>query len=237
MKFLELHERVRLETWRRIDQGILSSALLARQTGLTRAHISNFLHSRRRLSLTALDRILKAHTLGVEDLSAATFAALRPSGSNGRAPVDIVSVVSQGVAMLSPNIPVKEIQGTVCLPPGWLSAIPARRSVSRRSWERFVAVRITALQALPMDPVLRVGSIVVIDRHYNSLVTLRPPVPNLYGVRAGVHLIFRHVIFESSRLVLRPRALEYPVEVIELDPQEAPSDIIIGRACLCISEI
>jgi hypothetical protein len=88
-----------------------------------------------------------------------------------------------------------------------------------------------------MDPVLRVSSIVVLDRHYNSLVPLRPPVPNLYGVRAGTQLLFRHVIFESSRLVLRPRSLEYPIEVIELAPQESPADLLVGRVCLCISEI
>ncbi len=69
MKFLELHERLRLETWRRIDQGILSSALLASRTGLAQAHISNFLHRRRRLSLTALDRILEAQALSVEELA------------------------------------------------------------------------------------------------------------------------------------------------------------------------
>ena len=58
MIFLELHERLRLEVWRRIDRGVLSRALLARQTGLAQAHISNFLHRRRRLSLPALDRLL-----------------------------------------------------------------------------------------------------------------------------------------------------------------------------------
>jgi hypothetical protein len=87
-----------------------------------------------------------------------------------------------------------------------------------------------------MDPVLRVGSLVVLDRHYNSLAPLRPPIPNLYGVREGTRLLFRHVVFESGRLVLRPRALEYPVEVIELAPQETPPDLLVGRACLCISE-
>lgn len=69
MNFLELHERLRLETWRRIDQGILSSSLLARRTGLAQAHISNFLHRRRRLSLTALNSVLLAQEMGVEDLS------------------------------------------------------------------------------------------------------------------------------------------------------------------------
>lgn len=237
MNFLELHERLRLETWRRIDQGILSSSLLARRTGLAQAHISNFLHRRRRLSLPALDRVLLAQELGVEDLSPPGTGPAASAQQRQPSFADVVPVVAQAAAMLSPLIPPRAVQATLHLPPGWLSGFPVRRSVSRRSWERFVAVRVTAAQALPMDPVLRVGSVVVIDRHFNSLATLRPPIPNLYGIRAGAsQLLFRHVVFESGRLVLRPRALEYPVEVIELAPQESPADLLVGRVCLCISE-
>ena len=116
------------------------------------------------------------------------------------------------------------------------AGFPARRAISRRSWERFVGVRVTEAQALPMDPVFRVGSIVVLDRHYNSLAALRPPIPNLYGVQSGTHLLFGHVIFESNRLVLRPRVFDQPVEVIELASQESPADRLVGRVCLCISE-
>jgi transcriptional regulator with XRE-family HTH domain len=236
MNFLELHERLRLETWRRIDQGILSSSLLARRTGLAQAHISNFLHRRRRLSLTALNRVLLAYEMGVEDLSPAGTEPGVSAQQQASESADAIPIAAQAAAMLSPLIPPRAVQGTLRLPPGWLSGFPARRSVSRRSWERFVAVRITAAQALPMDPVLRVGSVVVLDRHYNSLATLRPPIPNLYGVREGTHMLFRHVVFESGRLVLRPRALEYPVELIELAPHETPSHLIVGRVCLCISE-
>jgi hypothetical protein len=234
MKFIELHERLRIETWRRIDQGVLSSSLLARKTGLAQAHISNFLHRRRRLSLPAMDRLLLAQVIGVEDLSP---ARLPPSVDVERESLDVVPIVSQNVAMTAPLIAARAVLDTIHLPSGWLTSFPARRAVSRRSWERFVGVRITAAQALPMDPVLRIGSIVVLDRHYNSLVPCRPPFPNLYGVRAGSQLLFRHVTFDSSRLVLRPRALAYPIELIELASQEAPSDLIVGRVCLCISEI
>jgi transcriptional regulator with XRE-family HTH domain len=236
MKFLELHERLRLETWRRIDKGILSRSLLARQSGLALAHISNFLHRRRRLSLPALDRILRAQALGVEDLSPAEPAGFA-SERTARDSMDLVPVVSQNAAMTSPLIPPRSMQGSVQVPSGWLASFPARRAVGRGSWERFVAVRITRDQALPMDPVLRIGSVVILDRHYNSLATLRPPTPNLYGVRSGTQMLFRHVTFEASRLVLRPRALEFPIEVIELSPQESPSDLLVGRVCLCISEI
>jgi hypothetical protein len=234
MKFLELHERLRLETWRRIDQGILSSSLLARQTGLAQAHISNFLHRRRRLSLPAMDRLLLAQALSVEDLAPPGSTAFP---ANDRKSTDVVPIVSQMVAMTAPAITSRAILDSVHLPSGWLTSFPVRRAMSRRSWERFVGVRVTSAQALPMDPVLRVGSVVVLDRHYNSLANCRPPQPNLYGVRVGSQMAFRHVAFESSRLVLRPRALEYPVELIELASQESPSDLLVGRVCLCISEI
>jgi hypothetical protein len=235
MKFLELHERLRLETWRRIDQGVLSSSLLSRQTGLAQAHISNFLHRRRRLSLPALDRILLAQALSVEDLSA--HPEIARSVAAERESTDLVPIVAQSIAMTSPVIARRAVIDWIQLPSGWLKSFPVRRAVSRRNWERFVAVRVAALQALPMDPVLRVGSLAVIDRHYNSLAVSRPPHPNLYAVRAGSQMLFRHVAFESSRLVLRPRALEHPLDVIELAPEESPSDLLVGRVCLCVSEL
>jgi len=237
MKFLELHERLRLETWRRIDQGSLSSALLARQTGLAQAHISNFLHRRRRLSLPALDRILRAQALRVEDLSASDFAEAQTLPVREGGTPDTVPIVSQVAAMTAPIITGRAVVDTVHLPSGLLGSFPARRALSRRNWERFVGVRVTPAQALPMDPVLRTGSIVILDRHYNSLSAWRPPAPNLYGVRVGGQMLFRHAAFESSRLVLRPRALESPLDVIELEPQQAPSDLLVGRVCLCISQI
>lgn len=233
MKFLDLHERLRLEIWRRIDQGILSSALLARRSGLAQAHISNFLHSRRRLSLQALDRILQAQSLTVGQLTRSAAPASAPAPERDGA----VPVVAAAIAMNAPHILPQAVLGTLQLPGRWLDDFPARRSVGRRSWERFVALRVTSAQALPMDPVLRSGSLVVLDRHYNSLADWKPPHPNLYGVRLGAQIVFRHVVFEANRLVLRPRALESPVDVIELPPHESPSDLLVGRVCLCLTEL
>lgn len=215
--------------------GILSSALLARQTGLAQPHISNFLHRRRNLSLPALDRILLAQALSIEDLAGSPYFAVAPQ--EGKSSMEAIPIVSQSAAMTSPAIPVRAARDTIQLPEGWLASQPVRRAISRRSWERFVAVRITAAQALAMDPLLRTGALVILDRHYNSLVVCRPPHPNIYGVRVGAQLVFRHVSFESSRLVLRPRALDYPVELIELAPHDSPSDLIVGRVCLCVVEV
>lgn len=236
MRLIELHERLRQETWRRIDLGIQSRALLARQTGLAQAHISNFLHGRRRLSLTALDRILLAQALSVEDLVMTEESFFPPPEGKQRDSMELVPIVSQTVAMSAPVISAKAISDTLGVPGEWLAAFPARRAISRRNWDRFVAVRVTPAQALSMDPVLRLGSIAVLDRHYNSLVTCRPPQPNVYGVRIGGQMAFRHVSFEASHLVLRPRSLEYPVESVELADQESPSDLLVGRVCLCLGE-
>jgi hypothetical protein len=46
----------------------------------------------------------------------------------------------------------------------------------------------------------------------------------------------RYVDFLSNRLVLRPHNIAFPVDLIEVDPGEAPSDLIMGRICLILNE-
>lgn len=226
-----------METWRRIDQGVLSRALLARKSGLAVAHISNFLHRRRRLSLPALDRILQAEALSVEDLSAKGISGPAMAQRAAEEALDEVPIVSAATAMTMPALTGRAVLGSVHMPMGWLAALPPRCVVRRQYWDRFVGVRVTAQQALAMDPLLRVGSVVVLDRHYNSLRAIRPPHPNLYGVRVAHQLMFRHAVFETGRLVLRPNAVEAPLDVMELGPQESPSELLVGRVCWCISQV
>ncbi len=68
MNFTQMHERLRLELLRRIERGTSSVSLLARQTGFGKSHLSNFLHSRRQLSLQGLDRILTTQHMACGDL-------------------------------------------------------------------------------------------------------------------------------------------------------------------------
>ena len=178
-----------------------------------------------------------AQTLSVEELAAPSLSAFPPPEGSSHDTMDSVPIVSQTTAMTAPVISARTRADSVQLPAGWLARFPVRRAVSRRSWVRFVGVRVTPAQAFSMDPLLRPGSIAILDRHYNSLAVCKPPHPNVYGVRVGSQMAFRHVSFESSRLVLRPRALDYPVELLELAPQESPSDLLVGRVCLCIAEL
>jgi hypothetical protein len=123
------------------------------------------------------------------------------------------------------------------LPAGVLQTIRARVSNSRRVWQRFVAVRIPSADALPMEPLVLPEAITLLDRHYNSLMPYRPNRPNLYAVRQGSHLTLRYVDFIASRLVLRPHNIAFPVDLIEVDPSESPSDLIAGRIALILNEL
>jgi hypothetical protein len=235
MNFTQMHERLRLELLRRIQRGTVSVSLLARQTGFAQAHLSNFLHSRRQLSLGAMDRILAAQRLAAADLLPAPHRAeLWPEGEESSS----VPVVSHTVAVFEPLIRRSAIQSLLLLPSASLRAVRARTSSNaRRTWERFVAIRVSAADAKPMDPIVLPDAIVLIDRHYNSLLPYRPHRHNLYAVRYGSQLALRYVEFFSSRLVLRPHNNAFPVRLIEVDPEESPNEFLVGRIALILNEL
>ncbi|MGB8259950.1 MAG: helix-turn-helix transcriptional regulator [Terracidiphilus sp.] len=228
-----MHERLRLELLRRIQRGTLSVSLLARQTGFGSAHLSNFLHGRRQLSLEAIDRILAAQHLGAADLLPVTSRAA-PAPADGES--STIPVVSHAAALFEPFIRPGAVQSTLQLPSGILETIRARVSNQRRTWQRFVAVRIPLADALPMEPLVLPDAVALIDRHYNSLMPYRPNRPNLYAVRQGAQLTLRYVDFAAGRLVLRPHSIAYPVDLIEIGPSESPGDLIAGRIALILNE-
>lgn len=234
MNFTQMHERLRVELLRRIQRGTLSVSLLARQTGFAQAHLSNFLHSRRQLSLEAMDRILAAQRLAVADLLPDTRQAeLWPEGADGIA----VPVVSHSVALFEPQIRPAAIEFLLHLPAASLQSMHARGLNARRTWERFVAIRVPPADSLPMDPLVLPETIALIDRHYNSLLPYRPDRQNLYAVRNGSHLTLRFVEFLASRLVLRPHNNTFPVHLIEVNPEESPNELLAGRIALILNEL
>ena len=234
MNFSQMHERLRLELLRRIQRGTVSVSLLARQTGFGQAHLSNFLHSRRQLSLEAMDRILAAQRLTVADLlPALPRGGFWPEDESAGA----VPVVSHATALFEPVIRPSAVQLMLHLPPGALNAVHARASNVRRAWQRFVAIRVSAADALPMEPLVLPEAIALIDRHYNVLLPYRPNRPNLYAVRHGSHLTLRYAEFQAGRLILRPHNIASPVELIAMDPDESPSDLLTGRIALILNEM
>ena len=170
----QMHERLREELVRRIQRGTLSVSLLARQTGFGQSHLSNFLRSKRQLSLEAMDRILAAQRLTVADLLPAVHqASLWPMGEDESA----IPVVSHYAALFEPMIRPSAAQSVLHLPAAALQSVNARAASARRAWQRFVAVRVPSGDAPPMDPLLLPNAIALIDRHYISLMDYRPARP------------------------------------------------------------
>ncbi len=232
MNFSQLHERLRLEVLRRIDREVLTAALLARQTGLQQSHISNFLRSKRRLSLPALDRVLAAQSLSVEDLSTAA-----ESTSVSTPPLqDAIPLISQASAMNDPTVPLASATELIRLPAITLSGIRPRQSARGRKWQRFVAIGVTPAQAESMHPVLLPNMILVLDRHHTSLSPHQPGVMDIFAVKVEKSMMLRYVTFDANRLVLRPHRLESPIRLVEVEPQISPSDLIIGRVCAYIGQ-
>jgi len=237
MNFAQLHEQLRRELLRRIERGVLSGSLLARQTGLRAAHISNFLHRKRRLSLDALDLVLSAQAISLEELLAQAPTRRVHARKQSAASASQIALVSQSVAMYESQIRTSSILELIQLPAGYLDHLRPRRSSDRRDWERFIAVRASYTQAEPMVPTIVPHAILVIDRHYNSLVPYRPPMPSIYAIQRGNNMLFRYATLQANNIVLRPHKIEHPIELIEIKPEEPSGAIVIGRVCASISEV
>jgi hypothetical protein len=236
MNFTQMHDRLRLELLRRIQRGTVSVSLLARQTGFGQAHLSNFLHSKRQLSLEAMDRILSAQHLAAWDLLPAHYLGGGQKQAGEDEPGGSVPIVSHATALFEPVIRPSAAQAILQLPAGILETNRTRGFGPRKSWQRFVAVRVPSADALPMEPLIFSDAIVLLDRHYTSLLPCRPNRPNLYAVRHGAHLTLRYVDFLSGRLVLRPQSIAFPIDLIEIGTNESPSDLITGRVALIVNE-
>jgi hypothetical protein len=233
MNFTQMHEHLRLELLRRIRRGTLSVSLLARQTGFGQSHISNFLQSRRKLSLEALDRVLSSQHITAWDL----LPVGRRANDEGGGEADSVPLVSHAMALSEPLIRPSVVRAMIPIPHRFLAGAPTRKSIDRRKWHRFVAVSILGDDAPAMDPLVQPEAIVVIDRHYISLAGYRPGRNNIYAVRNGSRLALRYADFLANRLVLRPHNLAFPVDLLEIAPGESPGDLIAGRVVLIMNEV
>lgn len=233
MNFTQMHERLRLELLRRVERGTVSVSLLARQTGLAQAHVSNFLRGRRRLSLRALDTVLTAQQLEAIDLLPSFVRSL--SGA-ARGELTLAPMVSQGAALFEPFVRAGARQGQFPIQTHFLEALRPRCASARRRWERFVAYRVPPPEAPPMEPLLTAGVAVLIDRHYTSLQAYRPNHNNLYAVRLDERVALRFVEIQANCLILRPYRANYPIDLIEQPTAELVSERIAGRVALVVNE-
>ncbi len=159
------------------------------------------------------------------------------SGIAGEDAMEAIPVVSSSAAMEDAVVRAGSVIEMVHVSASKLQDCRARASAKVAGWQRFVAVHADAQQAAAMDPMIAVGATVVLDRHYNSLAPYRAHQRTLYAVRSGAGLVLRFLDLDEGRLILRPLALDFPVQLVALGTDETPADYIVGRVCLIISEL
>jgi transcriptional regulator with XRE-family HTH domain len=211
---------------RRIDRGTLSVSLLARQTGLTQAHISNFLHGQRSMSIEALDKVLSAMRMQVDDLLPQKRGL--PLDRDAEDTI-VVPLVSHSVAIFEPYMRASVVERMLSFPGASLADLEPRCSQPRRQWERFVAIQANAEDARGMEPVILPGAVVLLDRHYTSFKPFREGRPNLYAARLGSQLLIRYAQYQADRMVLRPYQARAEAHVVEVGVGETASDLLVGR--------
>ena len=236
MKFRTLQENLRKALVERIDEGQLTGLRLAQLTGFKQAHISNFLNRKRALSIDGMDRVLTTQQMSVLDL-------LDPVEINKRASILPLSddefenvALTERAAAADSLIISDRVQHILKFRRSFLSGLRAETDVSRRQWERFIALQVDAHDGASMYPRLQFGATVLVDRHYTSFAPYRKGEANIYAVRCAKSCTLTYAEMVDGQIVLRPHNRTYPVEVLTLDDGQPPSDVIIGRVCYVEAE-
>jgi SOS-response transcriptional repressor LexA len=232
MTFRQLQENLRQLMRQRIQKGQLTGLKLSQQTGFQQAHISNFLNSKRSLSLEGMDKVLEMQKLSVLDL-------LDPKEVNKRASVvppsegDFENVVltDGAIAAGEPLITSERVLDILKFKKNFLRRLRPQAEGMRDEWQRFVLIKVDARDGMSMYPRLLPGSMVLIDRHYNSLQPYKKGEQNMYAVRKDGGCTVKYVEVDGNNLVLRPHNQAYPVSVINVDEGQTVSDYIVGRVC------
>ena len=231
LNFRSLQDKLRERLLTHIAAGELTGLQLARETGFQQAHISNFLNRKRGVSLEAMDSILEAMQISLSELLAEQHRRSRKTpGPCGECMeyvtipiVDEENCAATEVPKLSPESSIKVASKIV-------QRLRSQIETPREHWSRFVAVRVKTEDGDAMAPRLNRRSVVVIDRHYNSLEPWRGE-RNMYMVRLPDRFVIRYVERWEAVLVLRPHAAEYPLERVYPHAGRELLAEVIGRIC------
>ena len=236
MRLQDLQDRLRSHIRLRISRRELTGSGLSRQAGLPQGHLSNFLNSRRRLSLASMDRLLE--TLQIEVLDLVDAAEIRRWALPARGTsLESVALVSAEHAARSPRFTVEQIDGTVSFQKTFLRRLKPNDVCARGDWLRFVSIKLDARTVRAMFPRNAAGATLLIDRHYTSLDPYHHYQPNLYVIRFQGRCAVGYVSLASDHLVLRPCDVQHPIELARIDSTESYFGYIVGRVCHASIEI
>jgi len=228
MTMKDLQDELRSQVRARIGRGELTGSELARNAELPQGHLSNFLNSRRGLSLDSMDRLLGALGIDVLDLMRVQDMERRMQMRRRGAPEAIVVVAAHHAAL--PRFTPEQVLDTRSFNRSFLSRQRPRAAVDRSDWLRFVVVKLDRHCASGFFPRSTTTTLLV-DRHYSSLQPYRRTRPNLYVVSLSYGCVAAYVSMCENCLMLRPREPRQPIEVIPIERGRTYADYIVGRVC------
>jgi hypothetical protein len=232
MDFRGLQDNLRRLLTQRIHAGQLTGMQLARQAGFQQAHICNFLHSKRGLSLDALDRVLSVQHLSVLDLldqaELSRFAKIPPPA---RGQFENVVLVDADSAASRPRFTRDLVLDVFKVRKRLLRSLRPAMATDRSRWQRFIFIRAGAREGLSMYPRLLPGAYVLLDRHYNSLRPYVRNERNMYAVVHNGHCFLRYVEQKGAYLVLHAENRTYSTHALPLCPGDSPLEGVAGRVC------
>jgi transcriptional regulator with XRE-family HTH domain len=238
MTFQALVENLRAILWERIESAELTGLELAHQTGFRQAHISNFLNDKRGLSIEGLDKVLAVQHLSVLDLldphEVSRRARILPPSDSEFANLVLVD---PDIAATQPVMISHYVRDTLKVRRSLLKRFrPELQAADRRSWERFVYIKVEAREGMSMYPRLLPGALVLLDRHYTSLKPYRKQERNLYAIRKKDTCVLKYVEHSGKQFILRPENPAYPVELLPLEPGRSVTSYIVGRVAQILIE-
>jgi len=235
MTLQDLQDQLRVHIRARLSRGELTGSALARAASLPQGHLSNFLNSRRGLSLEAMDRLLAALQLGVLDLVSGEEMRAYRQPRRGRQSVEPVALVSAENAALA-RFRDDQILETRHFKKSFLRKLKPRIAVDRSDWLRFVVIKLERRNAGGFFP-RSFAATLLVDRYYNSLEPYRHVHPNLYALHLAGRCVAAYISVCDNCLMLRPREPRQPIEVVRIAPGRSYSDYIVGRICYVEMEV
>lgn len=230
MTLQDLQDKLRTHIRARINQGEWTGSSLSGEAGFQQGHLSNFLNSRRGLSVESMDRLLETLGIGVLDLVDAADIlrrAVLPGPAASFENVAMVSAENSGLARFTAD----QILETHSFRKSFLRRLKPNDAGSRADWLRFVVIKLDARAARSMLPLEISEVTLLVDRHYSSLQPYRRLRPNLYAVRLQERCFLRYVSLSGDQLVLRPHDSRDAVELIRIEHGRSYSEYIVGRVC------
>ena len=229
MTLQDFQNQLRVHIRARISRGELTGSALAREASLPQGHLSNFLNSRRGLSLDSMDRLMIALHLGVLDLTRGEELQAHRQKRRGRENLEPVAVVSAEHAALA-RFRADQVLETRNFNKSFLRRLRPQPAVDRSDWLRFVLIKLDRESSGGFFP-RSIAITLLVDRYYNSLQPYRRFFPNLYALSLAGRCVAAYISVCDNCLMLRPREPRDPIEVVRIEPGRSYSDYIVGRIC------